>query len=347
MSKDIFPDIIGNIVIKNFIGNDIINGNCSHAYIIEGSEGSGKRTVAKQIAAGLACDNKTSSSHRLPCGECDNCHRIFSNISGDVVWITSGDKASIGIDEIRNIKKSLYVTPNDSDYRTYIIVNAERMTDQAQNALLLTLEEPPSFAVFLLLTEDATKLLETVRSRAQCIRMEKFSSVSVAEYLLSSYEGQRIHKNFPDKFSAAVSLSDGSLGRAKELLSGTEETSELLKLRSEAKKLIPLMCNSKASQMLKLGLTGFMKNSQNVKLLLQIVDSAVRDMVAVKRASSENLLFYVSREEALEAASEASIKKLFHIHNELIRAIMRLDSNVAVKIVLTDMVLKIADYKRK
>ena len=240
MNKRIFPKIIGNNVIKNFIGNDILCGSCSHAYIIEGPEGSGKRTIARQIASGLSCYNKSSASHDLPCGECDNCHRIFSDISSDVVWVSSGDKASIGIDEIRNIKTGLYVTPNDSDYRTYIIVNAERMTTQAQNALLLTLEEPPSFAVFLLLTEDATKLLETVRSRAQCIRTEKFSSVTIADYLSDSYEGKRIRNSFPEKFAAAVSLSDGSLGRAKELLAGTEATSEILKLRVEAKKLIPL-----------------------------------------------------------------------------------------------------------
>ena len=80
---------------------------------------------------------------------------------------------------------------------------------------------------------------------------------------------------------------------------------------------------------------------------MQIVDSAIRDMVTVKRTSSDNLMFYVSEQEALEAASEASLKKLFHIHTELVRAIMRLDSNVALKIVLTDMFIKISDYRRK
>ncbi|MBR6807675.1 MAG: hypothetical protein IKM46_04740 [Clostridia bacterium] len=347
MSKKIFPHIIGNNVIKNLIGNDIVNRNCSHAYILEGAKGSGKKTAAEQIAAALSCYNKNSTSHDLPCGECDNCHRIFGNISSDVVRITSGDKVSIGIDEIRNIKNGLYVTPNDSDFRTYIIENAERMTPQAQNALLLTLEEPPSFAVFLLLTEDSTKLLETVRSRAQCIRMEKFSSTEVADYLSSSYEGKRIQKSFPERFAAAVSLSDGSLGRAAELLSNTEDTSEILKFRAEAMKLIPLMCSSKSAQMLKLGLTASIKNTHDAKIFLQILDCAIRDMVSAKRTSSENLLFYVSYEEAAKAASEASIKKLFHIHAELIRAIMRLESNVSLKIVLTDMILKIADYKRK
>jgi len=157
MSRTIFPEIIGNSVIKNYIGNDIISGNNSHAYIIEGPEGSGKRSTAKAIAASLACRERTSDSFSLPCGTCDNCHRIYGDISGDVVWITSGDKASIGVEEIRNIKNGLYVTPNDSDFRTYIIVNAERMTVQAQNALLLTLEEPPSFVVFLLLVVERNK----------------------------------------------------------------------------------------------------------------------------------------------------------------------------------------------
>ena len=347
MSRNIFPSIIGNNVIKSYIGNDIKNGNNSHAYIIEGQKGSGKRSVAKQIAAALACTNKFNEEYNLPCGECDNCHRIFGDLSGDVVWVTSGDKASIGVEEIRNIKKGLYVTPNDSDYRTYIIVNAEKMTSQAQNALLLSLEEPPSFVVFILLTEDATKLLETVRSRAQCIRMEKFSSQKVSDYLLSNYEGKRIYNSFPDKFSAAVSLSDGSLGRAKEILSATEETSELLRFRAMTMKLIPLVCTGKVSQMMKLGLVSEIKNNNDAKILLQITDNAIRDMISVKRTDGENLLFYTSKESAFAASSEASIKKLFHIHTELLRAIIRLDSNVNMKIVFSDMFIKIAGYKRK
>jgi len=346
MSRTIFPEIIGNSVIKNYIGKDIISGNNSHAYIIEGPEGSGKRSTAKAIAASLACQERTSDSFSLPCGTCDNCHRIYGDISGDVVWITSGDKASIGVEEIRNIKNGLYVTPNDSDFRTYIIVNAERMTVQAQNALLLTLEEPPSFVVFLLLTEDATKLLETVRSRAQCFRMEKFTVDAVAEYLQSSYEGKRIKNSFPEKFAGVVALSDGSLGRAKEMLSGSEETSDLLRFRSLANEFVPLACRGKIASMIKMGLPKVFSGNQEAKIFLQIVDNAVRDMIVSKRSDSVSTLFYVSHDDTVAIGSEASLKKLFHIHSELLRAIARLDSNSSVKTVFTDMYMKIAAYKR-
>lgn len=343
--REIFPQFIGNATIKEHIGKDIAAGTNSHAYIVEGAKGSGKRTVAKLIAAALSCENRFSELHPLPCGECDNCKKISKEISGDVVYINSGDKTSIGVDAIRDLKSGLYVTPNDSDMRTYIIENAERMTPAAQNSLLLSLEEPPSFVTFLLLTEDSSKLLETVRSRTQIIRTEVFTSEAVAEYLKKTTKGKIISMSYPERFVAAVSLSAGALGKAEEVLADNEDSDSVRK-RDVAKQLVYQFCTKKATSMIKTAYPSIIKNSADAKDVLIMTDNAVRDLIALKRTSAKDLTFYASREEALELSREASLAKLFVIHEKICEASKRLDSNVSAKTAVTDMILQISHYRK-
>ena len=98
--------------------------------------------------------------------------------------------------------------------------------------------------------------------------------------------------------------------------------------------------------MMKMGLSKVLGSNQDAKRFLMIVDNAVRDMIVSKKAGSASTLFYVSRDDTVTAGSEASLKKLFHIHSEILRAISRLDSNSSVKTVFTDMYMNIAAYKR-
>ncbi len=344
--QEIFAGLIGNEQIKEHIGRDIKSGDWSHAYIIEGAAGSGKRTAAGLIAAALSCERRASKDAPLPCGECNNCKRISKGISGDVVWITNGDAASIGVGAIRDLKSGLHTLPNDSDVRTYIIYPAERMTEQAQNALLLSLEEPPSFVVFLLLTEDATKLLDTVRSRAKLVRTETFSSDEVEKYLAGTVEGARIKKSNPEKFKVAVKLAGGSLGRAVDFLGERAESLELISCRAVASEMISHIVKGRISELLKIAYGKSIKNSAEAKHVLTFADCAIRDMLAVKRNEEAELTFYTSAEAALEDSGTVAIKKLFYLHEEICRAITKLETNVSVKIALTDFAFKVASYKR-
>lgn len=344
---NIFSSLIGNDIIKNNIGKDIRAGHNSHAYIIVGDKGSGKHTIAELIASAVSCEHRFDSSYPLPCGECLNCRKIKKDIFTDIVRISQGDKSSIGVDAIRTIREGLYVTPNDSDMRTYIIEGADKLTPQAQNALLLTLEEPPSFALFLLLCEDQTKLLETIRSRAQIIRCEVFSSAEVARFLKRMPGGEELSRKNPAKFAAAVSLSGGSLGKAEQLLRGSEEGSTLLKSRETAAKLISLLSGSKSSPLLKM-LPSLPKSAEDVKSILYLIDNGIRDLCSLKRSDECDsfLVFFTSIEEALECASDMPYRKLLHIHDCICTALRRLDGNVPVKTVYTDMVFSCLKHKR-
>lgn len=333
-------------MIKKYIGRDIAEKVNSHAYIIEGPQGSGRHTAARLIASALSCKNKDSSNMPVPCGECDNCKKILKGISGDVVYVNKEDKATIGVEAIRTLKEGLFVIPNDSDARTYIIEEADKMTVQAQNALLLTLEEPPSFVVFILLTEDSSKLLETVRSRAQTVRTEIFSTEALAELVGSIDSALECKRRFPDRFLNAISLAHGTIGKALAYMADNEETSALLKTRNDVSNILTLLCTKRVTDVLSAFLALGIQSCAEGKEFLLLLDNAVRDMLAVKKTEVPCLQFFTSREEAMNVATQCSLRKLFAIHDEIHKAIIKLDTNIAPKMAITNMILQIFRYRR-
>ena len=183
--REAFADIAGNETLKTRLANEISEGKLSHAYILEGSKGSGKHLFAMGIAAALSCENRGNDSSPLPCRTCPSCKKILSGNSPDIIHVGKGDKATLGVEAIRTLKQDVWIAPNDSDVKVYIIEDAHLMTIQAQNALLLTLEEPPSYVLFLLLCESAAPLLETVRSRAPILRTEPLEAETIGNFLCS------------------------------------------------------------------------------------------------------------------------------------------------------------------
>jgi len=219
--REVFSSLIGNQYIRETMAPDLASGRAAHGYILSGPSGCGKRTAARLIAAASVCEHREDETHPLPCGACPNCRKILQDISADVLWISNGDKATISVDQIRQVRQSLYITPNDGERKFYIIENAHTMTTQAQNALLLSLEEPPSFVTFLLLTEDPASLLETIRSRAPVIHMELFRPEAVLEWLRKQKLPSSTLSN-EERCTGAAMLSGGSLGQALMLLTEDE-----------------------------------------------------------------------------------------------------------------------------
>ena len=159
MKKD-FSSIIANDDICTYFASSIRKNTLPHAFILVGAKGIGKHTLARLVAASLNCEAKSNDSLPLPCCECNSCRKILQNNSADVIYISKeDDRATLGVDPIRFIKEDVVYYPNDGDFKVYIIEDAHTMTVQAQNAFLLTLEEPPSYAVFILLCENTETIL--------------------------------------------------------------------------------------------------------------------------------------------------------------------------------------------
>ena len=326
--RSVFPALLGNDRLKRTLSYDFAAGRSAHAYILEGPDGSGKHTAARQIAASVLCERRADPSVPLPCGTCSACRKILRGLSVDVLSVSNNGKATIGVDAIRTIRESLYMTPNDGDVKFYIIENAHLMTVQAQNALLLSLEEPPPYVMFLLLCTDATVLLETIRSRAPVIRMERFQPDRLEE-ILTEQTGSRDR----DRITAAAHLANGALGQALALF----ESGEAERKRYDtARELVDLLLGGRKSEAIAYALTRLPKERQDTREIIQLAESAVRDLIAVKKGAPP--LFYANADAIPQAARSVSVRSLADLCDALARADADLAANCSQSTVMAALV---------
>ena len=175
-----FSDIIGQEMIKEHLINAVNTGNVSHAYIINGERFSGKEYIAKVFAMALQCENRDGAD---PCGECHACKQALSANQPDIIHLTHEKPNVITVDDIREqINSDIVIKPYACDRKIYIINEAEKMNVQAQNALLKTLEEPPEYAVIIILTTNVDALLPTILSRCVVLNMKPVEDSLVKEF---------------------------------------------------------------------------------------------------------------------------------------------------------------------
>ena len=305
-----FDTFLGNEQLISRLERDISSGRMAHAYIIEGAKGCGKRTLAKLICCALSC-----SGSDVPCMKCISCDKIGRDQSPDVTFVLPDKgRVQLGVDVIRRLREDAVFAPIDLAKKFYIIPDAESMNDQAQNALLKILEEPPAHVMFLILTSSADELLSTVRSRAPVLRVEALSDELVAERLKATDEAaQKLAASDPDAFGAAIKLSRGSLGRAAELVKNSSgEAFALYKTAEQYMELISTRKNAMddvsfyefASK-----LTG-VKQREEFAAVVSLLADAARDLVNAKLTNNPTPMFYTSADKAFSLASRFTLSKL-------------------------------------
>ncbi len=181
-----FDDVCGQKRITDILKYEVANSKVSHAYLFCGSRGTGKTSCAKILAKAVNC---TESVDGNPCNRCEACRSIDSGIATDVIEMDAA--SNNGVDNVRNLKDEISFTPALLKYRVYIIDEVHMMTGQAFNALLKTLEEPPSYVVFILATTEYNKLPTTIVSRCQRFDFRRISSDVIVQRLMkiSAAEG--------------------------------------------------------------------------------------------------------------------------------------------------------------
>ena len=206
-----FETLLGNEQLKNNLAESLAKGRISHFYLISGPEGSGKHTLARMLAAAILCNGK-----RRPCGACDHCRKLGSDSHPDFITVTDPEHKNVAVKIVRQIREDMFIRPNEADHKIYLF--PQELGLEGQNALLKILEEPPSYGVFLLLTDNPDKLLPTVRSRCTELKM-----LPLKEDVLRT----QLRRDFPqaqeEDLAAAMMRSGGFLGQARQLLEGGGE----------------------------------------------------------------------------------------------------------------------------
>ncbi len=230
MKKFSFNDIVGHELICKKLRQGIDTGKSVSAYLFSGPEGIGKKTVSRAFAAALLCQSPKDGE---ACHTCPSCRLFEAGSHPDfLVLSTAEDKKSIGIDPVREqIIKEAYVRPFHAERKVFVIENGELLTTDAQNALLKILEEPPAYAVFLLLSSAPDQLLETIRSRCLKLQLTPLSSKDCRAYF------QALPETDAQKKALAASFSQGILGKGLKIIQDenyyqlyTETVSQLIGL---------------------------------------------------------------------------------------------------------------------
>ena len=211
-----FEALLGNERLKQNLSGAISRGRLSHFYLISGAEGSGKHTLAQLLAAAALC-----TGSQKPCLQCSHCRKVMAHSHPDFITVDDTEHKYVPVELIRSASADLYVQPNEADRKIYLFPRAQDMLPPSQNALLKILEEPPSYGMFILLTDNAQALLPTVRSRCT-----ELSLSALPDSILLPQLQQAFPQATTEQLTGAMRRSGGYLGQAKRLLEESENISE-------------------------------------------------------------------------------------------------------------------------
>jgi len=323
--REYFSELFGNEKTKARIGAAIENGTLPHAFLISGPDGSGKMTLALELAAALNCEGEEGAP--LPCHRCNACRRIKAGEFTDLKVLNKPkDKMTIGVSEIRLFREDMFLSSTESDYKIYVIDEAERMTPNAQNALLKVLEEPPERVVIIMLVASDDAILTTIKSRAQYIAMERFGEDSLLDYFKKHATNFSLSDS--EKTRELLLCADGRIGRARELVSGGAD--EVRAARELTAQIINALSPSAPYSQLYEATKGLPTKKDELIEALEGVQIALRDLMLLKYDDNAPLLFYTSRDEAKRAAEGLKTRRLAKIYDALCECLEDVIKNASV-----------------
>ena len=325
-----FTDIIGQEQLKEHLQNAISMNKVSHAYIINGERSSGKEFIAKVFAAALQCEEGGVE----PCGECHSCKQALSGNQPDIIFVSHDKPNTIGVEDIRaQINNDIAIKPYSSPRKVYIMNEGEKMTVQAQNALLKTLEEPPEYAVILILTANVDSLLPTILSRCVVLNMKPVPDNKVKKYLMEDLA-------VPDyKANICVAFARGNIGKAKML--ATSE--EFEKVKEEAVTLVKYINDMEISEIVK-AIKKISEYKFDVTDYLDILSVWYRDVLLFKATKDANSLIFKDELQSIrKTADRSTYEGIEIIVKALAQAKRRLDANVNFDLTMELLLLTIQE----
>ncbi len=327
-----FDTIIGQEHIKEHLRLSITSGKISQAYLITGECMQGKEYIARIFANALVCEHPVNECD--PCGQCKSCKQAVTRNHPDIITVTHDRPGTISVDDVRSqIVNDAMIKPYQSNRKIYIMNEAEKMTVQAQNALLKTLEEPPEYVVILLLTTSKTAMLPTVISRCVQLDMRPVEDKVVRKYLMSEIK-------IPDyQADICVAFARGNIGKARNL--ATSEDFEGIK--DEAIRVLKFIRKMDTFDMIKT-----LKKLEEYKLsindFLDIMMIWYRDVLLYKATmDADAMIFKDEGENIRKEASESSYEGIETIIKGIEKTKERLRANVNFELAMELMLLTIKE----
>lgn len=325
-----FKDIIGQEQIREHLQTALRLHKVSHAYIINGERSSGKEFIAKIFAMALQCGQEGTE----PCQECRSCKQALSGNHPDIIRLVHEKPNTISVEDIRTqINQDMGIKPYQGPYKIYLINEGEKMTVQAQNALLKTLEEPPQYGVILIMTSSLESLLPTILSRCVVLNMRPVRDDLVKKYLMETLQ-------IPSyKAEVCTAFARGNIGRAK-LLASSEEFE---KVREEAVTLLKYINEMEISEIVA-AIKKITEYQFDVTDYLDILSIWYRDVLMFKAMNDANhLIFREEIQYIKKVADRSSYEGIETVLGALDKAKSRLAANVSFDLTMELLLLTIKE----
>lgn len=325
-----YKGVVGHKDIIRHLKNAAAYDKVSHAYLLSGEKGSGKKLLASIFAAALNCEKHGSE----PCFECTSCHKALTGNHPDIIRVTHEKPDVIRVEEVRiQLVNTVDIKPYESRYKVYIIDEVEKMNPQAQNAILKTIEEPPSYAVLLLLANNPDALLSTIQSRCVRLNLKPVPSRDVREYLMKEMM-------LPDyEAEIATAFAQGNIGRARMSVTG-DAFAEM------AEKAVRLVKKSGDMQIYEIveAVKDLSADKKNIDTFFDILTLWFRDVLLFKATKdTEGLVFRRELTEVRREAGLCSYEGLEDIIEAVGKAGARLRANVNFDLTIELLFLTIRD----
>ena len=325
-----FRDIIGHEQIKEHLQNAITMDKISHAYIINGPDKSGKKMLAEAFAMALQCETGGTDG----CMECHSCKQAMNHNQPDIIYVSHEKPNTISVDDIRSqVNNDIGIKPYSSKYKIYVVDEAEKMNVQAQNALLKTIEEPPAYAVILLLTTNADTFLPTILSRCVTLNIKVVPDEKIKKFLMKEYQ-------IPDyQADVCVAFAQGNVGKAIQLA----VSSDFNELKAAVLQLMKRLDDIEIYEM-----GAAIKQINEYKLTINdyfdLMMIWYRDILLFKATGDVNgLIFKDEVYDIKRQAEKSSYRGIENILEALHKAQIRLNANVNFDLVIELLLLTIKE----
>jgi DNA polymerase-3 subunit delta' len=310
-----FQDVIGHEHLIEHLQSAIAMQKVSHAYIFDGEKGAGKNFLADIFAAALQCEKNETN----PCGECTSCKQAAGRNHPDIIRISHEKPNTIRVDDIREqLCGDILIKPYKGPYIIYIIDEAEKLNVQAQNALLKTIEEPPAYAIILLLTTNAENFLPTILSRCVTLHLKPAKDSKVRKYLMEQVK-------IPDyQADICVAFAQGNIGKARRLALSDEFGT----MKEHAVHLVKYIQEMEISELIN-SMHKITEFKTDISDYLDLLMVWYRDVLLYKATWNPSSMVFSDEIMTIEKmASKSSYGGIERILNALDKAKMRLAANV-------------------